>query len=64
MRSVTCFSCLVPLFCFTRLCTDICVMYQIQLIIEAHACNPFQADIAALFPLMALLKLVARFPLI
>lgn len=39
-------------------------MYQIQLIIEAHVCNPFQADIAALFPLMALLKLVARFPLI
>lgn len=54
--SITCLSYLIPLFSFTKLCTDICVMYQIQLIIEAHACNPFQTEIAALFPLVVLLE--------
>lgn len=49
---------LVPLLCFTKLCAGICVMYQIRIVIEAHACNTLQAEITALF----LLTTVARFP--
>lgn len=40
---------LVPLLCFTKLCAGICAMDQIQLVIEAHAYNTLQAEIAALF---------------
>lgn len=50
---------LAPLLCFTKLYAGICVMYQIRLVIEAHAHNTLRVEIAALF----LLTIVARFPL-